>query len=49
MSLSSSLPSSGTTLYFHFTLGGAETMMDSILPPFSPNLIPRSYLKGGVS
>ena len=44
-SLASGEPCSGTTLYLQAIRGGADTMMDSSLPPDRPNLTPLSYNK----
>ncbi len=42
-SLASADPASGTTLYLQAISGGADTMIDSSLPPDSPNFTPLSY------
>ena len=42
-SLASADPASGTTLYLQAINGGADTMIDSSLPPDSPNFTPLSY------
>ena len=42
-SLASADPISGTTLYLQAINGGADTMIDSSLPPDSPNFTPLSY------
>ena len=41
--LASADPASGTTLYRQAINGGADTMIDSSLPPDSPNFTPLSY------
>ncbi len=42
-SLASADPASGTTLYLQAISGGADTIIDSSLPPDSPNFTPLSY------
>lgn len=41
-SFCSGLSASGETLYFQAIRGGADTMIDSMRPPSSPNFTPRS-------